>query len=34
MPPEAVRLNPAAGWLRNIDGCAGGPLPPTPQINY
>jgi putative transposase len=34
LTPEAVRLNPAVGRLRNIEGCAGRPLPPTPQINY
>jgi putative transposase len=34
LTPEAVRLNPAAGRLRNIKGCAGRPLPPTPKTNY
>jgi len=31
---ETVRLNPAFGRLRNIEGCAGHPLPARPRINY
>jgi putative transposase len=34
LTPEAVRLNPAAGRLRNLEGYAGRPLSPALQINY
>jgi len=32
--PEAVRLNPAAGRLRNLKGYGARPPPPALQINY
>lgn len=34
MTPDAVRLNPAAGRLRNPNHSAARPLPPTPQSSY
>lgn len=34
LSPEAVRLNPAAGRLRNLISSTGRPLPPTMEINY
>ena len=34
LTPEAVRLNPAAGRLRNLEGYAARPLPPALRINY
>ena len=34
LTPEAVRLNPAAGRLRNLEGYAARPLPPALEINY
>lgn len=33
MTPEAVRLNPAAGRLRNLEGYGARPLPPALQVN-
>jgi putative transposase len=34
LTPEAVRLNPAAGRLRNLISSAARPLPLAPQISY
>ena len=34
LTPEAVRLNPAAGRLRNLISSTGRPLPPALEINY
>ena len=34
LTPEAVRLNPAAGRLRNLEGSAARPLPPALEIRY
>ena len=34
LPPEAVRLNPAAGRLRTLISSTGRPLPAVPQISY
>ena len=34
LPPEAVRLNPEAGRLRNLISSTGRPLPAAPQISY
>ena len=34
LTPEAVRLNHAAGRLRNLEGSADRPLPPASEISY
>jgi putative transposase len=34
LAPETVRLNHAAGRLRDVNSCAARPLPPEPQISY
>jgi putative transposase len=34
LTPDAVRLNPAAGRLRNSISSAARPLPPVPEIRY
>ncbi len=34
LTPEAVRLNHAAGRLRNLEGAAARPLPPALEITY
>ena len=34
LTPEAVRLNPAAGQLRNLISSAARPLPPATEISY
>lgn len=34
LTPDAVRLNSAAGRLRNLNISAGQPLPPAQEINY
>lgn len=34
LTPEAVRLNPAAGRLRNLINSTGRPLPSALEINY
>ncbi len=34
LTPEAVRLNHAAGRLRNLEGSAAQPLPPATKISY
>jgi putative transposase len=34
LAPETVRLNHAAGRLRDVNSCAARPLPPEPTISY
>ena len=34
LAPETVRLNHAAGRLRDVNSCAARPLPPEPKISY
>ena len=34
LAPEMVRLNHAAGRLRDVNSCAARPLPPEPKISY
>jgi putative transposase len=34
LAPETVRLNHAAGRLRDVNSCAPRPLPPEPKISY
>ena len=34
LAPETVRLNHAAGRLRDMNSCAARPLPPEPRISY
>jgi len=34
LAPETVRLNHAAGRLRDVNSCADRPLPPEPRISY
>ena len=34
LSPKTVRMNHAAGRLRDVNSCAARPLPPEPKISY